>query len=601
MGPVDKLDARFRADWAMPDPPEFLGPELLHQQSLNIAHRKFRAIVLLAPGKTLPEFAAPGAVMIVPETFIVALSRADLERLANDRATVYVEGPQLVDLDLQHSVPETKADTNWTAPSNLKGRDVIIGVIDRGLDYTLDDFRDSSGNTRVEYIWDQTLTPQTGENSPTGYSGGVEYDSTAINAALLGGVALRHAAAAGAHGTHVTGIAAGNGTTSDANFPANTFVGVASEAQIIFVEPKVELEKLTSSDYLLEAIKYVFDKADAVGKPAVINISLGHNGGRHDGESLVERAIDRLLESKGRALVKSAGNEAEWQTHAAGKLTQSTPTQPLTWTVGGGRFNPNPSHYDHTANTMEIWYSSRDRFGIRLGDPNGTWTQQVTPGSTLSTMLGPDRIYIESERFHPLNGFARILIRMEPPHSGHLTSGDWTVELAALELVEGQFDAWIERDLRDATNNFADQSFFQNADKERTIGPPGTTRRAVAMANYEYDHSTNTRTIADSSGRGCTGDDRPKPEVAAPGENIYSSNAGANPARVQQSGTSMSAPHVTGIVAQLFGINKDLTAAQIRAVLIASAKIPGNPTLTDFDPQWGYGAVDASAAAQLLR
>ena len=54
----------------------------------------------------------------------------------------------------------------------------------------------------------------------------------------------------------------------------------------------------------------------------------------------------------------------------------------------------------------------------------------------------------------------------------------------------------------------------------------------------------------------------------------------------------MSAPHVSEIAAQLLQHDKSLSAAQIRAALIASARRPGDSSPEAFDNEWGYGAVD---------
>jgi subtilisin family serine protease len=61
----------------------------------------------------------------------------------------------------------------------------------------------------------------------------------------------------------------------------------------------------------------------------------------------------------------------------------------------------------------------------------------------------------------------------------------------------------------------------------------------------------------------------------------------------------MSAPHVTGVIAQMLQKQPALTAAQIKAILIASARRPGYAPLA-FDAAWGYGVVDAMAAVQLI-
>ena len=485
----------------------------------------------------------------------------------------------------------------------MTGKEVIVGVVDYGFDFTLDDFC-SGGSTRAVALWDQQLKPTGTETPPAGYGYGVEYTAGDINAVLATSTphtTVRHTPSVSAHGTHVLGIAAGNGLSGPS---PHKHIGVAHEADIIFVNPAQGALPLTSSDRIAEAIKYVFDQAKALNRAAVVNVSLGHNGAGHDGESIVERTIDRLLESEGRALVKSAGNEGEWQTHTSGRISTAQ-TFDLMWVAGGGlRTHASPHYLDRTPNTLEVWYSSRDRFRVRLSHPSLTQavTGDVDPGQQLQTVVSGHPVYIESEQFHPLNGRARILVRVGvDPANGFVASGTWRVSLVALNAIDEQFDAWIERDVRDGRHNHADQSYFQFSDFEKTISPPGTIRRGLAVGNY--DHRSVPPLPAASSSRGPTADGRLKPEVLAPGVAISSSNAqGAmsGAVRIMMTGTSMSARHVTGVVAQLFQRNKTLTAAQIRAILIASARRPGVAQGSPFDPLWGYGAVDAEEAVRLI-
>ena len=66
-----------------------------------------------------------------------------------------------------------------------------------------------------------------------------------------------------------------------------------SHAEIPFQGEQVVASSFGDSVRLLEALRYIFDKAGT--RPCVINISLGTNGGPHDGTTLVEQGIDSLL------------------------------------------------------------------------------------------------------------------------------------------------------------------------------------------------------------------------------------------------------------------------------------------------------------------
>lgn len=555
---------------------------------------------------------------IIGDFYSVDAPTDALVALGEDTSVEYVEKGTPMSIDMITSVPETRADRvrrGGPSAQGLDGTGVVVGIIDFGFDYTLDDFRNADGTTRLAFLWDQDLSPITGETSPTDFGHGVEYDRAAIDAAL--GQAdpfdhVRHRPDPSSHGTHVAGTACGNGRSGDAAFPAGHYPGVATNATIVFVQPRTEqsAETFTDSIRVVEAITYIFRKADALGLPCVINMSLGQNGGSHDGESNVERAIDRLLERTGRAFVVAAGNEHIWREHAAGVI-QDGGSRTLRWKVGGGLQLPGggslpPGAGDFTSNSMEIWHSSRDSLRVRLTSPAGDRTNWVDPDAAdfLTTSAGTS-VFVQSTRFTVLNGDSRVYLDMRPATGSTIETGVWEVEIEGMAIADGRIDAWIERDARRQNNNFADQSFFLGADYEptRTLGTPATGRRSIAVANYNHQ----TETPNDSSGRGPTRDSRHKPEVSAPGTNIMSSNAmggrqapdgSTYPMRVSKSGTSMAAPHVAGIVAQLLQHDGNLSAVQLRSILIASARPPTGVTV--FDEAWGFGKVDAEAAVALI-
>ncbi len=549
----------------------------------------------------------------------VALSQ--LEELAGAGAVDAIEAGRRWYPMLDTSISEARVDVVHAGSAGVPGRTgagVVVGIIDFGLDFTLDDFRGDDGGTRIALLWDQGLTPGAGEAQPADFAYGVEYGRAEIDAALGGGgdpfQAVRHDPGPASHGTHVASTAAGNGRSADGLFPAGRFVGAAPDTTLIFVQPMSgdQSTSFTDSSNVADAVAYIFSRAAEMQMPCVINMSLGQNGGSHDGESVVERAIDRLLEPSGRAFVSAAGNEHVWRGHASGSLAAGE-GRVLRWKVGGGMPVPSGgvtgSGIDRTPSEMEIWYSSRDRFRVTLTDPLGNSTAPVEPdGMPLLVQLNPTTtVFVDSERFTILNGDSRIYIQIEPASPGlSVTPGEWQVEITALEADDGRFDAWIERDARDPANNFADQSFFAGADFDpvRTLGTPATTRRALAVANYDH----RLLVPNDSSSRGPTRTGLDKPEVAAPGTSILAASSlggrsdgsgGVLPMRVAKSGTSMAAPHVAGIVALMMEEAPGLSAAQASRILKASADNPAGDTA--FDISWGYGRVNAQRALALLR
>ena len=150
------------------------------------------------------------------------------------------------------------------------------------------------------------------------------------------------------HGTHVTGIAAGDGSArGNEGQAAFTFVGVAPEADIIVVANRSGgSEGIGTSSNTLDAVNYIFQRAGTMSKPVVVNMSLGDNLGPHDGTSLLERGLDNLLGAAGRAFVKSAGNAGAAQIHASGNVATNTTVEVA--------FQSPPDN--DTPDQIDVWY-----------------------------------------------------------------------------------------------------------------------------------------------------------------------------------------------------------------------------------------------------
>ena len=251
--------------------------------------------------------------------------------------------------DLNFSVPEIGADQTSLrqvigSAHAINGKSVIVGVVDYDLDFQHRNFCNSDGNTRVLFLWDQRAPSNS--MSPTGFGYGREFTQASIDAALGSPnpyATLGYQPGREAHGTHVTDIAAGNGR-------ATGNPGVAPEADIIFVQlhggDVTEDQSFGNSKTLLEAVDYIFSKARELGRPCVINLSLGTHGGPHDGSTLAEQGFDQLLSGTGRAIVISAGNSFLRSSHASGTLAPGQ-TRKLKWQIRPG---------DQTDNELEVWY-----------------------------------------------------------------------------------------------------------------------------------------------------------------------------------------------------------------------------------------------------
>jgi len=292
----------------------------------------------------------------------------------------------------------TNAGTNHLLGNTGKG--VIVGIVDTGIDWCHPDFVDpSTGRSRILYLWDQTMSPIYGEHSPLGFYG-VEYGNADINAALgMCNHSLVRSVDTDGHGTHVAGIAAGNGTAS-----GGLYRGMAPEADIIVVKSD------GSDPKLIDGVDYVFQKAAALGKPAVVNLSWGGHLDPHDGTSFLDTVLD-YLSGSGRILVASAGNEGGDNIHAqltggAGDITLATNYADVpidVWHDGRDGYQVKTDAPSEAGATIPAWHyleSGNDGFWGTAPDevtgyPNGVNQSLISPSINLSGLAHP-QLYFET-------------------------------------------------------------------------------------------------------------------------------------------------------------------------------------------------------------
>jgi hypothetical protein len=387
-------------------------------------------------------------------------------------------------------------------------------------------------------------------------------------------------------------IAAGNGIATGAQ-------GVAPNADIIFVQLAVEnllpTDSFGNSRRVLEAVEYIFQKAKQLGRSAVVNLSLGTHGGPHDGSTPVERGFDHLLDEPGRAIVISAGNSFQRRSHAAGRLAQGQ-MRVLGWETF-------PT--DRTRNELEIWYSGSAELEVTLIAPGG---QRFGP-----TRLGGQPGVIKRQgikagevihRAHdPLNGDNVINIFLDPvlPNGMPLLpSGVCGVELRAVGAQAADFHAWIERDddSRDPDGTIRrNQSKFvtQDSTATHTLGSISCGKSTIVVGSY--DATILGRDLSTFSSEGPTRDGKQKPEVSAPGQGIVAAASLSNGGVTVMSGTSMAAPHVTGMVALLMSAAaQPLSTAVVRNSIITAAR-RSPPLGNGWHQRYGNGRIDCVATA----
>lgn len=529
-----------------------------------------------------------GAIIKSPdENDFLVTARIPVSRVEFIRKQPFVKSlkaAQRVQSQLTETVRETNSTPTLLPSGNQTngGRGVVIGIVDFGCDFVHENFRKSDGSTRFLAIWDQNASPL--PNSPFQY--GRLYERNEINAALQMPdpyAALGYApefAPKGTHGTHVTDIAAGNGNGSGV-------AGIAPEADLIFVElsasdipwsgDEVIGSSFGDSVQLIEAVDFIFRSAG--DRPCVVNLSLGTNGGPHDGTTLVEQAIDSFAEQRdNRAVVIAASNSFGDGIHTTGTVTNLN-SETIEWNIPLTNF---------THKEVELWYDGADRIGVELIDPGGNSLFLVDPGDPPRVLsIGGQIAAVVSNRLSdPNNSDNMIGVFLEST----LPTGKWGLRLTGLNITDGKFHAWIERD------DSSPSSFLPPNDSSYTIGSISCGNKSIVVGSYDA-HKT-TLPLSWFSSAGPTRDGREKPEISAPGHDVWAAKSRTGNSVVKKSGTSMAAPAVAGIIALIFaeavGQGKSLTIDELRQILISTAR--QTPPSSVWDDRYGFGRISAADA-----
>ena len=458
-------------------------------------------------------------------------------------------------------------------PTSYQGEGTIIGIIDRGFDFTHPNFRDENGDCRIRYVWDQNQFLVT-SNSSYGY--GLEYSTTEQI------LAAKRDMSGETHGTHVAGIATGSWD--------NVYKGIAPKSEIVLISVN------GTEQGILDGIDFLLHYADEKNKRISINLSMGTVLGYKDGTDSFSILIDNLMKGKqGKLLSIAAGNEGHRKTTLTGTFNEAQ-KEIKSYLV--------PPSYD------------RDNLFIQ-GVVGSTYTVTISLKDTLSNKLLFSESFISGEKWSKsYTGFGSEekndavlnissdvnLINNNPAFNVYLSYTKPESEVWEIALSSNQGKYMIN----------CDYGYFSSAGKEGymegstdyTIACTATGFEIISVGAYvskeEYTDILGTVHRSDwskfhlypLSGKGPTYDGRIKPDVVAPGATVISSfNSYAASYSVatadkaleiedisgrkyswgMANGTSMATPVVTGTLALWLEANPELTVYEVKEIIQKTA------------------------------
>ena len=508
-------------------------------RNLNVGYekqtRKWEIIVKYSEmGDSVEVLLGGSGISVVPLLggyAIVTLPESMLEEYSRRPQIEFIEKPtRLYFEDLFSKEASCITQVQRDEPGNLQltGRGVLIGIVDSGVDYRHPAFLTADGKSRILRLWDQSIPG----NPPEGYATGTEYTNEEINEALSlsvqEGRRLVPSEDGSGHGTAVLGVAAGSDFSRGA---VNR--GVAYESDLLVVKMGIpRQDSFPRTTELMQGVDYLVRQAIRLGRPIALNLSFGNNYGSHRGDSLLETYLDNVSGMGKNVICVGMGNNGNDALHTGGKLS---PGEIQEIELGVGAFEP-------TLN-VQLWKNYEDEMEIYLEHPAG---ERVGP---LFETLGAQRwqagnteLLIYYGKPAPYHVTQEIYVDFLPQDekTPYVDSGVWKIILAARNIKNGEYFLWLP-----GGKTLNPGTAFYLPRPQGTLTIPATARRVISVGAYDARQNT----YADFSGRGCRALPYPKPDLAAPGVDIYAPRPGGGYAAF--TGTSFSTPFVTGAAALL--------------------------------------------------
>ena len=496
------------------------------------------------------------AVLIVPQE--------DVERLIALPQIIYVEKPKRLYFSIAQGKSASCINPLQYGSENLTGKGVLVAVIDSGIDYYHEDFRNVDGSSRILRLWDQVT--------------GNVYTKEELDLALTMG--SRDAALTkvpsidvSGHGTAVAGIAAGNGRGG-----RGAVRGIAYESSLLIVKLGSPLkDSFPRTTQLMRAMQFAVEQAEYFKMPLVVNLSFGNSYGSHDGSSLLETYLDTIADIGRVSIVVGTGNEGSGEGHHMGMLREREEQV--------AEFSVAPFE---TGINLQLWKSYVDEFDVSLLSPSGV------KAGPISQILGAQQIMFEDTKVLLYYGkpspysIAQEIFMDFLPRKDYLGSGVWKLILTPKKIVDGRYDLWLPVEgVRNRSTRFLTPS------PNTTLTIPSTADKVISVGAY----NDAFQSLTDFSGNGFTRrTDQIKPDLTAPGVDILTAKAGGGYESL--TGTSFAAPFVSGTAALLMQwgiIEKNdpyLYGEKLKAYLLRGAKPIAGITVYP-DNRVGYGALCA--------
>ena len=513
-----------------------------------------------------------------------------------------------------------KVYTGEGLSQSYTGHGVVVGVQDIGFDLTHPNFYSADmSQYRIKALWDQLSRDTIGSTLYVGR------DYVGRDALLE----LEHPidGETQTHGTHTAGIAAGSGAEGDGVI--SPYRGMACDADLVLVDNAADNASLIDPKdyykftYATDALgfKYIFDYAERMHQPCVINFSEGSSQDFHGYDQLYYELLAKLI-GPGRIIVSSAGNDGARNSYIHKNIGKER---------AGAFIMGNEKRFSCTA-------KSKQTFTFRVSVYDNVASPQIVDISTVNVCNAQDSLLTDSLLVGGKKYIWRVLAY---PNSYDARETAYDFQISSPSKLGDSPQVSLQVMGRDADIELYRMSGYMfphsldpvldAGDCRYTIFSPSSSPDVICVGSTSYRtqfvnylgekkvYDSGQKGIRSSfSAMGPTLDGRIKPDVMAPGQNIISSYSTFfinNPKNVNASvksdvrhfeyngrtyawnanaGTSMSAPVVTGAIALWLQADPTLTPADCLEIF-AKTCTHYDTSLSYPNNLYGYGQIDVAA------
>lgn len=460
----------------------------------------------------------------------------------------------------------------------LDGKDIVIGIVDTGIDILNEEFLNEYGRTRIKYAWDQSVNSSSGDSYAGEFPFGTYYTEEQLNRFVEEGNSVLRGE--DNHGNYLASIAAGR----------NNGIAVNSDLVVVKLkQAKGNLKELygvrqgeaySEADIML-AIAYILQCSYRLRKTVSILIGFGTNSGSHTGSAALEAYINNIGILRGVCVSVAGGNEGAAGHHTEGDIEDNEQAV-IEINVP-----------EKTAFTLEIWGKAPGVYAIGMDIAGGEIIDRIPPrfdrSQIIKPIFGGGTIYVDYFLVEGQSGDELILVRFfDTPR------GLYRITLTAAGAAGKSYRAWLP------VSQFAPEGLvFTNPVTWGTVTVPGTAKTPIVAAAYNYSDGS----IYVNGSRGYTADSVVKPDLAAPGVNI--TGAGPYGTKVTGSGSSISAACAVGAAALMQqwsrdrGLSPYINGNQIRQYLIRGADRENSRRYPD--RYYGFGILNLRKTFESLR